>query len=134
MNAREKILKLRSRVDSAYVPTLQRAYFRWFGHWVDQRFIIVGNARTGSNYLLDGLKSSPAIRMYHEVFASHNREVGKDFAVIAAEDAKSGHVHPSPSSAVARASATALTYLYPAEAAALEARLAADLASPGTSE
>jgi LPS sulfotransferase NodH len=82
MNAREKILKLRSRVDSVYIPTLQRAYFRLFGHWVDQRFVIVGNARTGSNYLLDGLKSSPAIRMYHEIFASHNRQVGKDFEKI----------------------------------------------------
>ena len=82
MNAREIILQLRGRVSSLYTHTMQSAYFRLFGHRVDQRFAIVGNARTGSNYLLDGLKSSPAIRMYHEIFASHNREVGKDFEKI----------------------------------------------------
>ena len=50
-----------------------------FGHPIDQRFAIVGNARTGSNFLLDGLKSSPSIRMYHEIFADHNRRVGENF-------------------------------------------------------
>ena len=54
-------------------------YFKMFGHPIDQRFAIVGNARTGSNFLLDGLKSSSSIRMYHEIFADHNREVGKNF-------------------------------------------------------
>jgi LPS sulfotransferase NodH len=82
MNAREMILKLRSGVESVYTHTVQRAYFRLFGHRVDQRFAIIGNARTGSNYLLDGLKSSPAIQMYHEIFASHNREIGKEFERI----------------------------------------------------
>src|SRR5688572_23573526 len=79
MNTRQAILRLRDNANSVYTGTLQRAYFRLFGHQVDQRFAIVGNARTGSNYLLDGLKTSPAIRMYHEIFASHNREIGKDF-------------------------------------------------------
>lgn len=82
MVAREKLLTIRDRVSSVYTSALQRSYFRLFGHPVDQRFMIVGNARTGSNYLLDGLKTSPAIRMYHEIFASHNREVGKDFEKI----------------------------------------------------
>ena len=82
MNTREMILNLRGSLHSAYTHTLQRAYFRLFGHQVDRRFVIVGNARTGSNYLLDGLKTSPAIRMYHEIFASHNREIGKDFEKI----------------------------------------------------
>jgi LPS sulfotransferase NodH len=82
MPAREILLKLRDDLNSAYTRTLQKTYFRLFGHLVDQRFAIVGNARTGSNYLLDGLKTSPAIRMYHEIFASHNREVGKDFEKI----------------------------------------------------
>jgi LPS sulfotransferase NodH len=82
MAAREIFLKLRDKARSVYTQTLQRAYFRLFGHQVDQRFFIVGNARTGSNYLLDGLKTSPAIRMYHEIFAAHNREVGKDFEKI----------------------------------------------------
>ncbi|HSB00245.1 MAG TPA: hypothetical protein VLE49_06315, partial [Anaerolineales bacterium] len=63
MSNREMISQLRDKADSIYVNTLQRTYFRVFGHPVEQRFAIVGNARTGSNYLLDGLKSSPAIRM-----------------------------------------------------------------------
>src|SRR5215218_10885959 len=79
MSVRATIIELRDRVNSVYTHTLQRAYFRLFGHQVDQRFAIVGNARTGSNYLLDGLKTSPSIRMYHEIFADHNRQVGKDF-------------------------------------------------------
>jgi LPS sulfotransferase NodH len=82
MNMRETIAQLRGKANSVYTHTLQRAYLRLFGHQVEQRFAIVGNARTGSNYLLDGLKSSPSIRMYHEIFASHNREVGRDFEKI----------------------------------------------------
>lgn len=77
--AREKLLTLRDEANAAYSFALQKTYFRLFGHQIDQRFMIVANARTGSNYLLDGLKTSPAIRMYHEIFASHVREVGKDF-------------------------------------------------------
>lgn len=80
--SREKLLTLRDEANSAYTFALQRTYFRLFGHQVNQRFMIVANARTGSNYLLDGLKTSPAIRMYHEIFASHIREVGKDFEKI----------------------------------------------------
>lgn len=82
MAAREKLLALRDEANSAYTFALQRTYFRLFGHLVDQRFMIVANARTGSNYLLDGLKTSPVIRMYHEIFAPHIREVGKDFEKI----------------------------------------------------
>jgi LPS sulfotransferase NodH len=82
MVPRKMLLHLRDKLNSVYAHTLQRAYFRLFGHQVNRRFVIVGNARTGSNYLLDGLKTSPAIRMYHEIFASHNREVGKDFEKI----------------------------------------------------
>jgi LPS sulfotransferase NodH len=82
MAARARLLRLRDKATSVYSHTLQRTYFRLFGRTVNQRFMIVGNARTGSNYLLDGLKTSPAIRMYHEIFASHNREVGKDFEKI----------------------------------------------------
>lgn len=79
MSTKEIISQVRAKADSIYVHTFQRAYFRLFGHPIDQRFAIVSTARTGSNYLLDGLKSSPCIRMYHEIFADHNREVGKDF-------------------------------------------------------
>ena len=79
MNTREMILQLRGRVNSIYTHTLQHTYFKLSGHQVEERFAIVGNARTGSNFLLDGLKSSPAIRVYHEIFAAHNRDIGKDF-------------------------------------------------------
>ncbi len=82
MNGKEIISQLSDKAEAVYVHTLQRTYFRVFGHRIDHRFAIIGNARTGSNYLLDGLKSSPAIRMYHEIFASHNRRVGEDFEKI----------------------------------------------------
>jgi LPS sulfotransferase NodH len=82
MNHKELISQVRGKAEAIYTNTFQRAYFRVFGHQAAQRFAIVGNARTGSNYLLDGLKSSPSIRTYHEIFASHNREVGKDFDKI----------------------------------------------------
>lgn len=79
MSTKEMFLHFREKADTVYVDLFQRTYFRMFGHQIDQRFAIVGNARTGSNYLLDGLKTSPSIRMYHEIFADHNRQVGKDF-------------------------------------------------------
>ena len=79
MRTKETLVQFREKADSLYVNSLQRTYFKMFGHQVGQRFAIVGNARTGSNYLLDGLKTSPSIRMYHEIFADHNRQVGKDF-------------------------------------------------------
>jgi LPS sulfotransferase NodH len=79
MNTKEILLQVRDRADAVYVNSLQRTYFRVFGHPIDQRFAIVGHARTGSNYLLDGLRSSPSVRVYHEIFADHNRQVGKDF-------------------------------------------------------
>ena len=79
MSTKEALLQVREKADVLYTNWLQRSYFKMFGHQVDQRFAIVGNARTGSNYLLDGLKTSPSIRMYHEIFADHNRQVGKEF-------------------------------------------------------
>lgn len=79
MNHKDLISQWRDRADSFYDRALHKTYFRVFGHPVARRFAIVGNARTGSNYLLDGLKSSPSIRMYHEIFAGHNRRAGQDF-------------------------------------------------------
>lgn len=84
MNTREMISEFREKADALYVNSLQRTYFRVFGHSINQRFAIVGNARTGSNYLLNGLKSSSSIRMYHEIFADHNRQIGKDFDKVLA--------------------------------------------------
>ena len=79
MNTKEMIIQFRDRADAVYVNSLQRTYFKMFGHLIDQRFAIVGHARTGSNYLLDGLKTSPSVRTYQEIFADHNRRVGRDF-------------------------------------------------------
>lgn len=79
MDYRAIVRQVRDKTELAYAQTVERAYFRLFGHQINQRFAIVGNARTGSNYLLDGLKSSPSIRMYHEIFSSQYRQVGKDF-------------------------------------------------------
>jgi LPS sulfotransferase NodH len=84
MSNKETLSDLREKARSIYVHTLQRTYFRMFGHPVDQRFAIIGNARTGSNFLLDGLKTSASIRMYHEIFADHHRQVGKDFEKVLA--------------------------------------------------
>jgi LPS sulfotransferase NodH len=82
MSTKEMMLQVRETADSFYTNSIQRTYFRMFGHPIDQRFAIVSNARTGSNYLLNGLKSSPSIRMYHEIFADHHRQVGEDFERI----------------------------------------------------
>ena len=51
-------------------------------------------------------------------------------AAIAAEKSKVGDVHPSVHAAIGAASVGALAYLYPAQAAALEARLDEFLAAP----
>ncbi len=55
-------------------------YVSLFGHRNYQRFAVVCNARTGSNFLYMGLCSSPRIRMYHEMFAiRHRRATGKNY-------------------------------------------------------
>jgi len=79
---REIISQLRSTLSSAYDRTFLRPYLSFFGHQAYQRFAVIGHARTGSNYLLSGLKSSKHVRVYHEIFADHNREIGKDFDQI----------------------------------------------------
>lgn len=84
MNARQILSQLRERVDAVYINRLQRTYYRVLGHQIDRRFAIVGTARTGSNFLSSGLKTSPSIRMYHEIFADHNRQIGKDFEKVLA--------------------------------------------------
>lgn len=53
-----------------------------FGHRRAQRFVLLSHARTGSNYVVNGLTTSPAIRMYRELFADHNRVHGQGFAEI----------------------------------------------------
>jgi LPS sulfotransferase NodH len=82
MNNKEILSQWQDRADSFYTHTIQRNYFRLFGHPIRQRFAIVGSARTGSNYLLDGLKTVPSIRTYHEIFADHNRRIGEGFEKI----------------------------------------------------
>ena len=51
-------------------------------------------------------------------------------AVLAAEDAKDGSIHPSPSAAVGGASVAVLRKFFPLDTASLEAQLDADLAGP----
>ncbi|MEW6401724.1 MAG: Stf0 family sulfotransferase [Chloroflexota bacterium] len=82
MNIKEPILHLRDSLKESYETTVLRGYYNLFGHEVNTRFAIVGNARTGSNYLLDGLNSSSCVKMYHEIFADHHRDKGKDFEKI----------------------------------------------------
>jgi LPS sulfotransferase NodH len=58
-------------------------YLKLFGHRNYNRFAIIGNARTGSDYLYLGLNSSNCVRMHHEVFAEHHLEMaGKGFDQI----------------------------------------------------
>lgn len=79
MAGRGVVAQLRDLSNATIETVLVRPYLGLLGEHVQERFAIVGNARTGSNYLLDGLKSSRSVRMYHEIFADHNREIGKDF-------------------------------------------------------
>lgn len=49
------------------------------GGTIRQRFAIIANRRTGSNYLYEGLNSLPNTRMYHEIFAPHYRKPATTF-------------------------------------------------------
>ena len=64
------------------VQALQYLWGEYFGIDTFERFAIVGHARTGTNYLASGLRSSNSIRVYDEIFAAHNREIGKDYEKI----------------------------------------------------
>ena len=70
------------RYPSKIIRVVDDCYGSIFGHQEYTRLVILGYARTGSNYLLDGITSSNSVRMYHEIFAEHNREPGKDFDKI----------------------------------------------------
>ena len=67
------------RLPPKMVRALHDYHGALFGHYGYTRFVVVGYARTGSNYLLDGITSSRYVRVYHEIFAEHNRAPGKDF-------------------------------------------------------
>ena len=68
---------------SIYKTKVHRAYLNVFGHRNYKRFVVIGHARTGSNLLYVGLKSSKSVKMYHEVFAKRNREiVAREFDLI----------------------------------------------------
>lgn len=82
MKIKKVITKLRSLLTSLYEFVILRTYNNLFGHQALSRFVIVGHARTGSNYLLDGIISSKLITAYQEIFASHNRIIGQDFEKI----------------------------------------------------
>ncbi len=70
------------RYPSKIIRAVEDYYSAIFGHQEYTRLVVVGYARTGSNYLLDSITSSNSVRMYHEIFAEHNREPGKDFDKI----------------------------------------------------
>lgn len=82
MDAKKMISKLRSLPALFYENFLVRSYHNLFGKKINDRFVILGHARTGSNYLFDGLISSKSITGYHEIFADHNRAIGKDFEKV----------------------------------------------------
>ena len=73
-----KIQKLFSKVMN--IPP--QLYGVLFGHQNYDRFAIIGYARTGSNYVAGGINSSRSVHMFHEIFAAHNRELGKNFDKI----------------------------------------------------
>lgn len=76
--------RLNSIMPAEYKKKLKSAYVNTFGHTKYQKLVVIGHARTGSNFLLDALNTSSVIKMYHEIFAGHNREMGKDFERILA--------------------------------------------------
>lgn len=49
------------------------------GHRAYDLFALVGHARTGSNYVLRGLATSSAVRVFNEPFADHNRRSDRSF-------------------------------------------------------
>ena len=60
----------------------KRIYLVFCDNQTYQRFAVVGYPRTGSNYLITGLDTSPGVRMYAEIFAERYHEKGKDFDLI----------------------------------------------------
>ena len=60
----------------------ERIYLAFCDNQVYQRFTVVGYPRTGSNFLITGLDTSPCLRMHAEIFAERYREKGKDFDLI----------------------------------------------------
>ncbi len=72
----------RATLVSLCTEVVLRPCWNLFGHDDYQRFAVIGHARTGSNYLLAGLRTSRRVRVYHELFAAHNRVPGRDFERI----------------------------------------------------
>jgi len=78
-------MAINNRIRNLPTKVLQAVRYQYgsfFGHTNYSRFAIVGNARTGSNFLLDGIISSGSVYMYHEIFADHHRTIGKNFDKI----------------------------------------------------
>jgi hypothetical protein len=64
--------------------TLTNASTLLRGHTRFLRFIVLGHARTGSNYLLAALRKSPAIEAHSEILRRHDRQ-GKEVEAIISE-------------------------------------------------
>lgn len=82
MLGQELTAKANSFVSRIYYDAFLRFYNRMFGRPVPSKFMVIGFARTGSNYLIDGLKSSNSVVTYPEIFADHNRTSGKDIEKV----------------------------------------------------
>jgi LPS sulfotransferase NodH len=82
MQMKSMVARLRSFSSSFYEDFVLRNYHNLFGRQINERFVILGHARTGSNYLFDGLMSSKSVTGYHEIFADHNRTIGQDFEKV----------------------------------------------------
>jgi len=82
VNRKKVIANLGSLLNLVQKKIISPVLNNVFGHLVDSKFVIIGHARTGSNYLLDGLMSSKSVAAYHEIFADHNRKIGENFGEV----------------------------------------------------
>ena len=70
------------RLPKKIIQAISYQHGTLFGQTNYERFAVIGNARTGSNFLLDGITSSRSVYMFHEIFADHNRKIGTNFEHI----------------------------------------------------
>lgn len=74
------------RIISRYLARMSRSVehvvAKLHGHNDYTRFIIIGNARTGTNYLRHGLNTSPDARVGYEILSSDFRKPGEDIMSI----------------------------------------------------
>jgi len=91
----KKIKKLLKKILKKFSLTnkLLDRYGKMIKHTRYTKVIVLGNARTGSSFLLEGLATLPSLKMYDEIFANHNRTHGENYESIIG--ATFGKVNPS---------------------------------------